>query len=174
MSDIYTETRFENGLRLIRSGVLILLFYLTINTFVEIAELFSHVENRDHYLKSKSTVQSDVSPVCDIQNSQFDSEACQLDRLDNEINSQLISTLWSLIPVTGIVLIFVGILRLKPDEYEEKESHSMGSISSASHDSQENQYHTLSSRVLTLEVEVKAHNEKLSSPKFYELLYGAR
>ena len=174
MSEIYTETRFENGLRLIRSGVFLLLIYLIINSFAEVTELLSDVERKDDFLQSESSVRSEVSPVCDVQNSQFDFDACYLEGLDSKIYSQLISTFWSFIPVTGIVLVFVGILRLTPDEFEENEIDSTGLSSSIIKDSHNEQYMSLNSRVLTLEGEVKAHNDKLSSPRFNELLYGAR
>jgi hypothetical protein len=171
------ETGFENGLRLIRSGVFILLIYLVLTSFAEITELLSDVERKDDFLQSESSVQSEeVSPVCDLQNSQFDFDACQLELLDSKIYSQSLSTFWSFVPVTGIVLVFVGILRLTSDEYEDEEtdSNSTGLNSSMIDDLQDNQYQELSSRVLTLEDEVKAHNDKLSSPRFHELLYGAR
>ena len=174
MSDIFFETRFEHGLKLIRSGILILLVYLVANSLTEITALFSEVEKKDNYLKSESTSQADTTPICDIQSRDYDSEACYLESLDSKINSQLISTIWSFIPLTGIVLIFVGMLRLMPDEYEENEQNPRSAMTSDSKDLQDNQYLTLSNRVLTLEGEVKAHNEKLTSPKFYELLYGAR
>ena len=174
MSEIYTETRFENAHKLIRIGVSILLIYLIINSFAEITELLSDVERKDDFLQSESSVPSEVSSVCDFQHSQFDSDLCYLEGLDSKINSQLISTLWSFIPVTGIVLVFVGILRLASDEYEETDVNSTGLGSPMIQDLHISQYESLSNRVLTLEGEVKAQNDKLSSPRFSELLYGAR
>jgi len=170
------DTMFESGLRLIRSGVFILLIYFAITSFAEIIELLSEVESKDDFLQSESSVQREVSPTCDSQNSQYDIDACQLEQLDSKIYLQLGSTFWSFIPVTGIVLVFLGILRLTYDGYEDEGvySNSTGLSSLMMHDSQENQYLALSSRVLTLEDEVKAHNDKLSSPRFQELLYGAR